>query len=146
MSPDRPVGHQRKDVRAQADALAADARTRLLATGSIATVRELAAGNNRTPDRTRRWINKEAAAGRLVALRVPGRALGIPKFQLDGNLALDDRIAVRTSRLAQAGMDPWAIWDWWLTPNAWLDGAAPADAAEHDDFVTIDQALDGLLQ
>ena len=122
------------------------ARAALVASGSAVRVAQLAAATNRSVDTARRWATRKRDAGRFVLVKLPDASLLVPTVQLNEAFDLNERVADRTQRLIEWGMGPWAIWDWWHTPNGWLlDGQSPADAVGAGDFGALDRAIDGLV-
>lgn len=122
------------------------ARAALLRSGTAITVSQLAEATGRNDDTARRWVARKRDANRLVTVTLHDGTLLIPTVQLDEAFDLDEEVVDRTQRLIEYGMGPWAIWDWWQTPNGWLGGDVPADAAEAGDFHGLDRAIDGLMQ
>jgi hypothetical protein len=124
-----------------------EARAALLESGTAVTVAQLARATNRSADTARKWATRKRDAGRLVLVQLHDGTLLVPTIQLDEAFDLDEQVARRTQRLREWGMGPWAIWDWWHTPNGWLlDGQSPADVIRAGDFDALDLAIDGLLQ
>ena len=136
------------DVAAAARAtLVNEARAALLGSATAVSVVQLAEATGRSAEAARKWVSRRGKEGRLAVVQLHDGTLLIPTIQLDEAFALDERVAERTRRLMTWGMGPWAIWDWWVTPNSWLlDGRSPADAVRADDLDTVDHAIDGLLQ
>jgi hypothetical protein len=63
--------------------------------------------------------------------------------------ALDDVDPLATDvvgRLLDHGLDGWAVWDWFETPNTWLGGLAPAEAVRSEDRSGLERAVTGLIQ
>lgn len=124
-----------------------EARAALLRSGTAVTIAQLAAATNRSGDTARKWATRKRDAGRLVLVQLHDGTLLVPTIQLDEAFELDDHVADRTQRLTTWGMGPWAIWDWWHTPNGWLlDGRSPADAVRVRDLDAVDLAIAGLIQ
>ncbi len=124
-----------------------EARAALLESGTAVTIAQLAAATNRSDDTARKWATRKRDAGRLVLVQLHDGTLLVPTIQLDEAFDLNEQVADRTQRLIEWGMGPWAIWDWWHTPNGWLlDGHSPADAVRAGDFDAVDRAIDGLIQ
>lgn len=124
-----------------------EARAGLLESRTAVTIAQLAAATNRSDDTARKWATRKRDAGRLVLVQLHDGTLLVPTVQLDEAFELDERVADRTQRLVVWGMGPWAIWDWWHTPNGWLlDGQSPADAVRAGDLDAVDCAIDGLIQ
>lgn len=124
-----------------------ETRAALLESGSAVTVAQLAAATSRGVDTARKWATRKRDAGRLVLVQLHDGTLLVPTIQLDEAFDLNEHVADRTQRLVEWGLGPWAIWDWWHTPNGWLlDDQSPADAVRAGDFEAVDRAIDGLVQ
>lgn len=54
------------------------------------------------------------------------RRLYLPLYQLNEAFHLDERAAAINARLNEAGMDGWAVWDWWTIQSPWIE-ARPVD-------------------
>lgn len=121
------------------------ARAELLRSGRVVTVDMLAAATGRTIGTTRQWVRRYRKAGRLVAVTHDGNVL-VPTFQLDESFTLDETVAAIVGRLVAGQMSDWAVWDWFATPNTWLDNATPADALDAGDVVGVRRAVAGLFQ
>lgn len=130
-----------------AAALVEEARASLLRSGSAVTIAGLAAASGRSEDAVRRWAVRYRDVGRLVVVQLGDGTQLVPTFQLDEMFGLDERVAERTQRLVEWGMDPWAVWGWWESLNGWLFNVrSPADAVGADDFDAVDRAINGLIQ
>jgi hypothetical protein len=70
----------------------------------------------------------------------------VPTVQLDAALSVNDRVAELVRRSTEHGMDGWATWYWFETPNTWLDGDAPARRIRAGDVDAARHALDGMFQ
>lgn len=124
-----------------------EARAVLLRSGTAVTTVELAAATGRTVEAARKWAGRKAEDGVLAVVQLHDGTLLIPTIQLDEAFALDREVSQRTQRLIEWGLGPWAIWDWWETPNGWLhDGRSPTDAVRAGDLDAVDHAIDGLVQ
>lgn len=136
------------DVAATARAtLVNEARARLLKSGTAVTTTQLAEATGRSVEAARKWASRKNEDGRLAIVQLHDGTLLIPTIQLDEAFALDEQVTERTQRLTEWGMGPWAIWDWWETPNGWIaDGQSPADAVRAGDLDAVDHAIDGLIQ
>jgi hypothetical protein len=136
------------DIPAAARAtLVNEARATLLRSATAVTVAQLAEATGRSAEAARKWANRKNKDGLLVVVQLHDGTLLIPTIQLDEAFALNEAVADRTRRLVAWGMGPWAIWDWWETPNGWLhDGQSPADAVRAGDLGSVDRAIDGLTQ
>jgi hypothetical protein len=124
-----------------------EARAALLRSGTAVTPAELASATGRTVEAARKWVGRKAEDGLLAVVQLHDGTLLIPTVQLDEAFGLDREVSQRTRRLSEWGLGPWAIWDWWETPNAWLTGGrSPADAVRAGDLDAVDRALEGLIQ
>lgn len=124
-----------------------EARAALLLSGTAVTTAQLAEVTGRTVEAARKWVGRKAADGVLAVVQLHDGTLLIPTVQLDEAFALDGEVSKRTRRLIEWGLGPWAIWDWWETPNGWLhEGWSPADAVRAGDLDAVDRAIDGLIQ
>lgn len=121
-----------------------EARAGLLTSGQAVTFELIARGTGRQSASVRQWINRRVRAGRMVTVAHDGMVL-IPTFQLTD--AFDEVPAAGevVARLLSAGMSNWAVWDWFATPNTWLDGQRPADVLAVD-RAAVDRAVTGMLQ
>ena len=85
-----------------------------------------------------RWI----VARRVLSFNWRCQTL-IPLFQFDlARMALRDGVQEVIAELAVA-LDEQELADWFVQPNAWLAGAAPADRVEHDVGAVLDAARAG---
>lgn len=124
-----------------------EARAALLRSGTAVTTAQLAEATGRTVEAARKWAGRKAEDGVLAVVQLHDGSLLIPTVQLDEAFALDREVSKRTRRLIEWGLGPWAIWDWWETPNGWLhEGRSPADAVRAGDLDAVDRAIDGLVQ
>ena len=124
-----------------------EARAALLRSGTAVTTAQLAEATGRTTEAARKWAGRKAEDGALAVVQLHDGTLLIPTVQLDEAFALDREVSQRTRRLIEWGLGPWAIWDWWETPNGWLhEGRSPADAVRARDLDAADRAIDGLVQ
>jgi hypothetical protein len=124
-----------------------EARATLLRSATAVTIAQLAEATGRSAETARKWANRKSKEGRLVVVHLHDATMLIPTIQLDEAFALDQQVAERTRRLVTWGMGPWAIWDWWETPNGWIhEGRSPADAVRAGDLDAVDRAIDGLTQ
>lgn len=120
------------------------ARARLLGSGTAVTTAMFAEGAGISEEAARARIKRYRAARRLVTVSHDGEAL-IPTFQLRPSYDLDPRAAWVVAALVEAGLGPWAIWDWAETPNGWLDQRTPAASISSGETAEIERALVGLL-
>jgi hypothetical protein len=122
-----------------------DARARLLRSGTAVTIELIANATGRSTAAVRQWVTRQRAAGSLVTVIQDG-ALLVPTFQLDDAFGLDHDVAAIVARLVDHGMSGWAVWDWFATPNTWLDGATPQDVLAAGDPAAVHTAVSGLFQ
>ncbi|MFO7776884.1 MAG: hypothetical protein R6V28_00870 [Nitriliruptoraceae bacterium] len=136
------------DVPAAARAtLVNEARATLLRSATAVTIAQLAEATGRSAEAARKWSGRKSKEGRLAVVHLHDGTMLIPTIQLDEAFALNEEVAERTRRLVAWGMGPWAIWDWWQTPNGWLhDNRSPADAVRAGHLDAVDRAIDGLIQ
>lgn len=132
------------------------ARTRLVEEEPSVDFEALAEGRRRLDEtrgdnepRVRSWLQRQRSRGRLVTVTVDG-TLYVPLYQLDEAFDLDERAALVNARLDEAGLDEWAVWDWWTIPSPWVE-ARPIDlletARQHDPDAgdRLEAAVAGLL-
>jgi hypothetical protein len=120
------------------------ARARLLESGTAITYAMFAEGLGIGEAAARARIKRHRAAKRLVTVTHEGEAL-IPTFQFDAAYEVNSLATRSVSALLDAGLGPWAVWDWAETPNGWLDGRTPAGAIRAGHAGEVDRALAGLL-
>lgn len=120
------------------------ARAQLLGSGSAITTAMFAEGAGISEEAARARVKRYRASQRLVTVSHNGEAL-IPTFQLGPVYELDPVAARVVAALVEAGLGPWAIWDWAQTPNGWLDQHTPADAIRTGEVADVERALAGLL-
>lgn len=121
------------------------ARVELLGSGGAITVEMLADATGRTPGAARQWLHRHRSAGRLITVNHDGVAL-IPTFQLTEAFDLDLGVAELVARLTGHDMSGWAVWDWFQTPNTWLDGRNPSEVIAEGDNTSLHHAISGLFQ
>lgn len=121
------------------------ARAQLLRSGGAVTFEMIAEATGRNVGSVRQWVNRRVRAGRLVTVTHEGSTL-VPTFQLTDAFDLDDGVAEVVARLADAGLSGWAVWDWFATPNTWLDGDTPEETLRAGDRAAVDRAVAGMLQ
>lgn len=122
-----------------------EARARLLRSSGAITVEMIAQATGRRPDAVRQWISRRVRAGRMVTVTHAGATL-VPSFQLTEAFEEDEAVSHVVRRLVDAGMSGWAVWDWFATPNTWLDGDTPTDRLRRGRREAVDRAVSGLLQ
>lgn len=122
-----------------------DARAALLKSGGAVTIEMIAEASGRTRGAVRQSVTRQRTAGSLVTVTHEGIVL-VPTFQLDDAFDLQPDAAAVVARLVEYGMSGWAVWDWFATPNTWLDGTAPADALAGGDIDAVHGAVSGMFQ
>jgi len=123
-----------------------EARAALLKSGSAVSIDTIASALGKQPDTVRQWVGRHRRAGQLVSVTHDGQVY-VPSFQLTPAFDhVDDAVAGVVRRLTDYGMDGWAVWDWFQTPNTWLDGDVPADLLAAGDLEAVLGAVAGLLQ
>ncbi|WP_194911412.1 hypothetical protein [Catenulispora rubra] len=76
---------------------------------------------------------------RLIRLDLPGGAVRFPAFQFDGSgVPLPAVLAV--NEILGAADDPWAVADWWLFTNPWLESAPVVALGTVSDETLVDAA------
>ena len=93
----------------------------------------------------RQWVTRQRAAGGLATVTHEDTVL-VPTFQLDDAFALDPVASAVVARLVGHGMSGWAVWDWFATPNTWLDGDTPEVVLAAGDSDAVHIAVSGLFQ
>lgn len=121
------------------------ARAALLESAGAVTIEMLADATRRSSGAVRQWLHRQREAQRLVTVVQDGSVL-VPTFQLTEAFDLDGTVTVLVQQLRQHGMSSWAVWDWFATPNTWLDGRAPTDALADGDVGAVRRAVAGLFQ
>ncbi len=120
-------------------------RANLLRSGGAVTVDMLAEATGRSPEAARQWLRRHRLAGRIVTVTHDGNVL-VPTFQLDDAFMLDEPAADIVARLVGHDMSPWAVWDWFATPNTWLDNITPTAALAVGQITAVRRAAAGLFQ
>jgi hypothetical protein len=105
-------------------------RASLLSQGAF-TYRALAEGRGTNEAAARQSVRRARGKHLLFSVVHDGETL-VPAFLLDEDL--DPRPIYRSAieALTKIGEDGWALWAWFTTPSAWLDGEVPAQLAESD--------------
>ena len=116
-------------------------RDHLATTEPSITYEGLASGRGSSQEAARQWVKRHRAKGELFTIDYAGNTL-IPLFQLDEAFGINEHAAAATARLTAAGMNGWAIWQWYTAINPWIE-ARPVDVL--GDTSLIDQAIEGLL-
>ena len=120
------------------------ARARLLRSGGAITVEVLAEATDRKVGTARQWVRRQRKTGRLVTVTHNGTLL-VPTFQLDDGFALDTGAAQVVAGLVAHDMSGWAVWDWFSTPNTWLDDATPEAVLAAGDLPAVERAATNLF-
>ena len=121
------------------------ARAQLLRSGGAVTFEMIAEATGRNVGSVRQWVNRRVRASRLVTVTHDGSTL-VPTFQLTDAFDLEEAVAEVVARLADADLSGWAVWDWFATPNTWLDGDTPEETLRTGDHAAVDRAVAGMLQ
>ncbi len=121
------------------------ARARLLRSHGAVTFEMIADATGRRPDAVRQWVNRRVRAHRMVTVTHDGVTL-TPSFQLTDAFEEDRAVGDVVVRLVDAGMSGWAVWDWFVTPNTWLDADTPAEVLRAGGADAVDRAVAGMLQ
>ena len=101
----------------------------------------LAAGRSSSQEAARQWVKRHRSKGELVTVDYDGGTL-IPSFQLDEAFDVNANAATATAQLVAAGMNSWAVWQWYTAINPWIE-TRPIDALSNPELLA--QAVDGLL-
>jgi hypothetical protein len=104
-----------------------------LSTAAIARARGMTANN------ARQWISRLRKAHRLFTVTYEGETL-VPAFLLDDELEPKREAHQVVKPLREAGEDGWALWAWFATPSAWLDGRVPAEVLATDPELVAESA------
>ncbi|CAN5587816.1 MAG: hypothetical protein ACR2JF_09045 [Iamia sp.] len=121
------------------------ARATLLRSAGAVTIEVLAEATDRKVGTARQWVRRQREAGRLVTVTHDGVVL-VPTFQLDDGFDLDAEAADVVAGLVAHQMSGWAVWDWFTTPNTWLDDATPMTVFAAGDLAAVRRAATGLFQ
>jgi hypothetical protein len=121
------------------------ARARLLRAGGAVTFEMIAEATNRRSDAVRQWVSRRVRAGRMVTVSHEGATL-VPSFQLTDAFEEDRAVGDIVERLVAAGMSGWAVWDWFVTPNTWLDADTPIETLRAGERGAVERAAAGMLQ
>lgn len=101
-------------------------RRRKLVAGGAWAVADLAAVRDQTPSAVHTWLSRQRDDHKLFTVSHGGQVF-VPALLLD-EAAEPYGGAERAIRpLREVGMDPWALWVWFDSAAAALEGARPAD-------------------
>lgn len=129
-----PVPHATVE---QARRLAA-LRASLLREGALPTA-AVAEARGITPNNARQWISRLRKSHRLFTVTHEGETL-VPAFLLDEGLEPKPEASEPVKVLRQAGEDGWALWAWFVSPSAWLNGRVPAEVLATDPQLVAEAA------
>lgn len=117
------------------------ARRRRLVAGGAWAVADLAEVRGQTPSTVHTWLSRQREDHKLFTV-VHGREVFVPALLLD-EAAEPYAGAERAIRpLAQAGMGSWALWVWFDSVSAALDGARPADLLHDGQLDLLEHAAE----
>lgn len=123
-----------------------EARASLLRSGTAVTVDDIVEVTGRSRAAVRKSLTRWRSAGRIATVTHDGQTW-VPTVQLTAALDDVDPLAEDVvTRLVDHGLDGWAVWDWFETPNTWLGGLAPAEAVRSQDRAGLERAVTGLGQ
>lgn len=121
------------------------ARARLLRSGGAVTFDMIAEATERRPSTVRQWINRRVRSRRMITVTHEGITV-VPSFQLTDAFDEDRTVGDIVESLLVAGMSGWAVWDWFVTPNTWLDADTPIETLRAGERAAVERAVAGLLQ
>lgn len=82
----------------------------------------------------------------LIRLPRPDGSVSVPDFQFDEDLR-PRPVVLRVNRVLGADTDPWAVADWWISGNTWLDAVpvtlVPDQVAEPGLVAAATATVDG---
>lgn len=123
-----------------------EARASLLRSGTAVTVDDIVGVTGRSAGAVRKSLTRWRKAHRIVTVAHDGQTW-VPTVQLTAALDDVDPLASDVvTHLVDHGLDGWAVWDWFETPNTWLGGLAPAEAVRSADRAGLERAVTGLIQ
>lgn len=123
-----------------------EARASLLRSGAAVTIDDIVEVTGRSVAAVRKSLTRWRNADRIVTVAHDGQTW-VPTVQLTAALNGVDPLAEGVvTRLVDHGLDGWAVWDWFETPNTWLGGLAPVEAVRSQDRAGLDRAVTGLIQ
>lgn len=113
-------------------------RASLLRGGALSTA-AVAEARRMTPNNARQWISRARKSHRLFTVTHEGETL-VPAFLLGDELEPKPEAHEAIKALREAGEDGWALWAWFATPSAWLDGRVPAEVLDSDPELVAESA------
>ncbi|MGQ0671083.1 MAG: hypothetical protein ACT4PO_15725 [Actinomycetota bacterium] len=105
-------------------------RASLLREGALSTA-AIAEARGITRNNARQWISRLRKSNRLFTVGHEGETL-VPAFLLDEQFQPKPEVSEPIKALREVGEDGWALWAWFVTPSAWLDGRVPAEVLTSD--------------
>ncbi len=99
----------------------------------------LARGRDCTVLAARQWVKRQRSKGQLIVVDHGAGSL-IPTFQLDDVFDVDERVGRAIAALSAEGMNGWAIWQWFVAFNPWIE-ARPVDVIGSEE---LGVAVDGI--
>lgn len=120
------------------------ARAALLASGRCVTIEQIADASGIKVDTVATRLRRLRRRGDAIAVDQAGQ-LYVPTFQLDDAFQFRNEVGGVVRRLRDAGLDEWAVWDWFEVTNPWI-GRTVARAVDAGDWAAVERAVDGLLQ
>lgn len=111
------------------------ARRRKLVDSGAWSVVQLAEVREQTSSAVHTWLSRQRDEHKLFTVG-QGREVFVPAFLLDEAAAPHAGTERAIRPLTRAGMDPWALWVWFDSAAAALDGARPADLL-HDGQIDL---------
>lgn len=123
-----------------------EVRAALLRSRTAVTAEQISEATHKSPETVRRWVQRARDEARLVAVKYRTHLL-VPSFLLTtGFDDVNPDAEPSVQRLLSYGLDGWSVWDWFVTPNTWLDGDRPTDRLAADDVLALEAAVGGLIQ
>jgi hypothetical protein len=110
----------------------------LLRTGAFTTA-ALADARGIRANTARQWISRLRRSNRVFTVTQDGEAL-VPAFLLDAALEPRAEATEAIAVLREAGEDGWALWAWFASPSAWLDGDVPAEILSDESERVVEAA------
>lgn len=98
---------------------------RLLATGAF-DYESLAEGRGASIEATRKFVSRAQQRNELFTVEFQGSPW-VPALLLNEELDVRPEFTPLIAALKPTGASPWAMWNWLVSPNGWLDGAAPVE-------------------